>query len=101
MARACFTLVASAAVLAVAAASAAHAGPVSAPFGCNVGRGHTASCFFKLFLGPRYTRVVELQPGMTVNIPGINIGTDRYCSSAATPPLPTCAPTPIKVTINN
>jgi hypothetical protein len=99
MTRACITAVAAAAVLATGAASAASAASGTAPFGCNAGHGIT--CFFKLFLGPRATRIVQLPSGMTVNIPGVNIGNDRYCVSANKPPLSTCAQTVIKATLND
>ena len=98
MTRAGITVVASMAVLTIGAASIADAAPGTAPFGCNARRGGT--CFFKLFLGPQYTRIVQLPPSVTVNIPGVNIGSDRYCISVNQAPLPTCAPTTIKATLN-
>jgi hypothetical protein len=90
--------IAAIASVAVFVAGAACAAPGTAPFGCNAASGQT--CFFKLFLGPRNTRVVQLPSGMTANVPGVNIGVDRYCVSTKTPPLPTCAPTAVKATLN-
>ena len=78
---------------------AAHAASGSAPFGCDARGGVT--CFFKLFLGPRATRVVQLQSGMKVSIPGVDIGNDRYCVSASKPPVPKCAQTVINATYNH
>jgi hypothetical protein len=99
MTRACITAVASVAAFAIGAASAAHAAAGTAPFQCNARHGTT--CVFKLFLGPRYTRVVWLPSGMTVNIPGVNIGSDRYCVGTHTPPVFGCAQTVIKATLNH
>src|ERR1700747_3653552 len=70
---AAITLLASATTL----SPAANAAPVDAPFGCDAPK--SATCFFKLYLGPRATRIVQLLPGMKVSVPGINIGQDRYC----------------------
>jgi hypothetical protein len=99
MRRAYITAVASVAVLVAGAASVARAAPGTAPFACNAGRGVT--CFFKLFLGPRYTRIVELPSGMTANIPSVDIGSDKYCVSNNRRPLPTCQRTVIKATLNH
>jgi hypothetical protein len=99
MRRAYITAVAAAALLATGALPAAHAAPGTAPFGCDGRPGVT--CFFKLFLGPRATRMVQLQSGMKVSIPGVDIGNDRYCVSANKPPVPRCAPTVINATYNH
>ena len=100
MSRAYITAIAAAVLLAAGGASAAPATTTgTAPFACNAGRGVT--CFFKLFLGPRYTRIVQLPSGMTVNIPGVNIGNDRYCVSANKPPVYKCAQTVINATLNH
>jgi hypothetical protein len=99
MRRAYITAVAAAALLATGAPPAAHAAPGTAPFGCDARAGVT--CFFKLFLGPRATRMVQLQSGMKVSIPGVDIGNDRYCVSASKPPVPKCAQTIINATYNH
>jgi hypothetical protein len=96
MRRACITAVAAAALLAT---GAAHAAPGTAPFGCDARPGVT--CFFKLFLGPRATRIVQLTSGMKVNIPGVDIGNDRYCVSANKPPVYKCAQTVVNATYNH
>jgi hypothetical protein len=99
MRRALITAVAAAALLATAAPPAAHAAPGTAPFGCDARPGVT--CFFKLFLGPRATRIVQLQPGMKVSIPGVNIGNDRYCVATNQPPVPKCRQIVINATYNH
>jgi hypothetical protein len=99
MRRAYITAAAAAALLATGALPAAHAAPGTAPFGCDARPGMT--CFFKLFLGPRATRMVQLQSGMKVSIPGVDIGKDRYCVSANQPPVPKCAQTVINATYNH
>ena len=93
------TAVAAAALLAAGAPPAAHAAPGNAPFGCDARPG--ATCFFKLFLGPRATRTVQLKSGMKVSIPGVDIGNDRYCVSANEPPVPRCGRTVINATYNH
>jgi hypothetical protein len=95
---ACITAVA-AALLAAGAPPAARAAPGTAPFGCDARRGVT--CVFKLFLGPRATRMVELPSGMKVSIPGVDIGNDRYCVAANKPPVWKCAQTVINATYNH
>jgi hypothetical protein len=99
MSRACFAAIAVMALLAAGAAPAAHAAPGTAPFGCDARHGVT--CIFKLFLGPRATRIVVLQSGMKVGIPGVNIGKDHYCVSPNVPPRPKCAQTVINGTYNH
>jgi hypothetical protein len=99
MRRAFITALAAAALLAIGAPPGAHAAPGTAPFGCDARPGVT--CFFKLFLGPRATRVVQLQAGMKVGIPGVDISKDRYCVSANQPPVPKCAHTVINGTYNH
>jgi hypothetical protein len=101
MARAHLTAVAAIALLGIGAIlpAAANADPVSAPFGCDAPK--SATCFFKLFLGPRATRIVQLLPGMKVSVPGITIGQDRYCVSLNKVPVPTCARIAINTTYNH
>jgi len=100
MRRAYIAAVASLAVLATGAAPAAHAAPGTAPFGCDARHGVT--CFFKLFLGPRSTRIVQLKPRMKVNIPGVDIGKDEYCVGANEPPVSkTCERIVINETYNH
>ena len=79
--------------------AAANAAPVSAPFGCDAPK--SATCLFKLFLGPRATRIVQLLPGMKVSIPGINIGQDRYCVSLNKTPAPNCQRVLINTSYNH
>ena len=70
------------------------------PFGCDAAA-KSAKCFFKLFLGPRDTRIVQLKSGMKVNIPGIAVGQDKYCVSLNEPPAPTCQRIAVNATYNN
>jgi hypothetical protein len=93
------TAVAAAALLAIGAPPAAQAAPGTAPFGCDARPGVT--CFFKLYLGPRATRIVQLKSGMKVSVPGVAIGNDSYCVSANRPPVPKCARTVINATYNH
>jgi hypothetical protein len=101
MTRAYVTAVAAIALLGAGAILSvpANAAPVDAPFGCDAPK--SATCFFKLFLGPRATRIVQLLPGMKVSVPGINIGQDRYCVSLNKAPVPTCARIAINATYNH
>jgi hypothetical protein len=100
MARAYITAMAAAVVLLAADAGlAAPATPAKAPFGCDARPGVT--CFFKLFLGLRATRIVQLKSGMKVDIPGVAIGKDRYCASANAPPPPKCEQIIINATYNH
>jgi len=99
MSKVCLAAIAAIALLATAAPPTAHADPGTAPFGCDARPGVT--CYFKLFLGPRHTRIVQLKSGMKVGIPGVDIGKDRYCVSANQPPVPKCAPTVINATYNH
>ncbi len=99
MRRAFITAAAAAALLATAAEPAAHAAPGTAPFGCDARSGVT--CFFKLFLGPRATRIVQLPSGMKVSIPGVNIGSDRYCVAVNQSPVPKCRQIVINATYNH
>lgn len=73
--------------------------PPPVPFGCDGPK--SATCFFKLFLGPRSTRIVQLPSGMKVSIPGVVAGQDRYCVSLNKPPVPTCARLAINATYNH
>jgi hypothetical protein len=79
--------------------AAADTAPAKVPFGCDAPKGTT--CFFKLFLGPRNTRIVQLKPGMKVSIPGVVAGRDKYCASLNTPPVPSCARQAIDATYNH
>lgn len=99
MARAYITAMAAAVLLTTAPVFAAPATPAKAPFGCDARPGVT--CFFKLFLGPRATRIVQLKSGMKVDIPGLDIGKDRYCVSQNAPPAPKCEQIIINATYNH
>jgi len=79
--------------------SAADAAGASVPFGCDAPK--SATCFFKLFIGPRSTRIVQLLPGMKVSIPGLTVGQDHYCISLNKMPLPTCPRIAINATYNH
>jgi hypothetical protein len=92
---AAITLLASGTML----SAAANAAPVDAPFGCDGPK--SATCFFKLYLGPRSTRIIQLRSGMKVSVPGINIGQDSYCVSLNNPPAPKCARIAINATYNH
>jgi hypothetical protein len=82
-----------------ATSSTAQAAPANAPFGCNARAGQT--CYFMLYLGPRATRLVQLRRGMKVDIPGIEIGSDRYCVDLNGPPPPTCTRKTVNATYND
>jgi hypothetical protein len=99
MSRGYLSAIAAVALLAAGAAPAARAAPGTARFGCDARVGVT--CMFKLFLGPRATRIVQLQAGMKVDIPGVDIGKDHYCVSPTVPPRPKCAQTVINATYNH
>ena len=100
MRRAYITAIAAAVLLLPGGGSAAPAeAPGTAPFGCDARPGVT--CFFKLFLGRRATRIVQLKSGMKVDIPGVHIGNDRYCVSANEPPVPKCEQIVINATYNH
>ena len=100
MRRAYITAIAAAVLLAPGGGLAAPAeAPVTAPFGCDARPGVT--CFFKLFFGPRATRIVQLKSGMRVDIPGVHIGNDTYCLSANEPPVPKCEQIVINATYNH
>src|SRR5262245_20356245 len=81
MTRAQATAIAAIVLFAIGAGAspASNAAGADVPFGCDAPKSKT--CFFKLFLGPRSTRLVQLLPGMKVNIPGIVVGQDKYCAS--------------------
>jgi len=82
-----------------AAFSRLEAAPATAPFGCDARAGQT--CYFKLFLGPRATRIVQLRSGMKVKIPGIEIDRDRYCVDLDKPPVNKCSHKTINANYNN
>jgi len=79
--------------------AAADTAPPQVQFGCDAPKGTT--CLFKLFFGPHRTRIVQLQPGMKVGIPGVVAGRDSYCVSLNTPPVPKCARQAIDPTYNH
>jgi hypothetical protein len=81
------------ATLTIFSAGQAAAAP-GAPFGCSAPAGQT--CYFKIYYTPRRTRIVQLQSGMTVNIPDVQVGTGHYCASVQKPPANKC----IQKTIN-
>ena len=82
-----------------AAFSGLEAAPAIAPFGCDARAGQT--CYFKLFLGPRATRIVQLPSGMKVKIPGVEIGRDGYCVDLTKPPVNKCSRKTINANYNN
>ena len=85
------------AVLTIGNVNLAAAAP--APFGCDARAGQT--CFFKIFYGPRSTRIVQLPTGMKVNIPDVTIGRDKYCVEVGKPPAYKCTQKTINATHNN
>jgi hypothetical protein len=87
------------AALTICSVDPASAAGAVAPFGCDARPGQT--CFFKLFLGPRATRIVQLPAGMKVNVPGVEIGRDRYCIDLGRPPRYKCAQKIINAKYNN
>jgi hypothetical protein len=82
-----------------AAVSRVEAAPATAPFGCDARAGQT--CFFKIFYGPRATRIVQLRAGMKDKIPGVEIGRDSYCVDVNRPPVYRCTHKTINATYNN
>jgi hypothetical protein len=101
MTRAHITAIAAIALLGTGTmlSATAAAAPVDAPFGCDAGKGTT--CVFRLYLGPRATRMIQLPSGMKASVPGINIGQDRYCVSVNKPPVSRCARIAINATYNH
>jgi hypothetical protein len=87
------------ALAALTLSGAASAATGKAPFGCDARAGQT--CYFKLYLGPRATRIVVLQSGMKVTIPGVDIGRDRYCVDIGKPPANKCSKKIINAAYNN
>jgi hypothetical protein len=83
--------------LAIGSVNAAAAAP--APFGCDARAGQT--CFFKIFYGPRATRIVQLPSGMKVKIPDVEIGRDHYCVGVGKPPAYKCTQKTINAIYNN
>jgi hypothetical protein len=77
-----------AAVGALALSAAAPAMADDAPFGCEARAGSV--CYFRLFMLPRFGRVVVLPAGMKVKIPGLNIGKDSYCVGVGATPTFLC-----------
>jgi hypothetical protein len=85
------------AALAICSVNPAAAAP--APFGCGARPGQI--CFFKIFYGPRATRIVQLPTGMKVNIPDVVIDRDKYCVEVGRPPAYKCTQKTINATYNN
>ena len=79
--------------------AAADQEPPPVPFGCDAAKGTT--CFFKLFLGKRNTRIVQLPAGMKAKIPGVVAGQDQYCVSLNQSPVPKCQRLAINATYNH
>jgi hypothetical protein len=81
------------AVLATAAgliAGGAAPAPVAdAPFGCDARA--PSVCYFRIYYQPRGTRAVVMPAGMKEKIPGVKIGSDRYCVSVGAPPAKKCS----------
>jgi hypothetical protein len=69
------------------------------PFGCDAAKG--ATCFFKLYIGPRATRIVQLTSGMKVNIPGLTVGQTKYCVSLNQAPVASCERIAVDPTYNH
>jgi hypothetical protein len=86
------------AVLTVSSAGPAAAAP-GAPFGCTAPAGQT--CYFKIYYTPQRTRMVQLQSGMRVTIPDVQVGTEHYCVSVQNPPVSKCGQKVITATLNN
>ena len=100
MTRAHLTAIAAIALLAGGTVPAAtDTPPPPVPFGCDAPK--SATCYFKLFLGPKSTRIVQLQSGMKVSIPGVVAGRDRYCVSLNKAPVTTCERLAINATYNH
>jgi hypothetical protein len=77
----------------------AGAAPGSAPFGCNARPDQV--CYFKLLLGPRATRIVQLRGGMKVTIPGLDIGQDHYCVDLGKSPAHKCRQKTVNASYND
>jgi hypothetical protein len=82
MKRALFVLAAVLSVCGINPATAA-----DAPFGCGASKPDV--CHFRIFYA-RGDRIVVLPAGMESEVPGIKIGTDRYCMSLTGFPAFTC-----------
>jgi len=80
------------AVLATAAAliagGATPAPVANAPFGCDARA--PGVCYFRIYYQPRGTRAVVMPAGLKENIPGVKVGSDRYCVSVGAPPAKKC-----------
>jgi hypothetical protein len=90
-------------IVAAAALTISSAGQAAtasgAPFGCTAPAGQT--CYFKIYYTPRRTRIVELQSGMRVTVPDVQVGTEHYCISVQKPPVNKCSQKLINATLNN
>jgi hypothetical protein len=86
------------AALAICAASPAAATTATASFGCEARK--SAVCYFRIFYHPRNNRQIVLPGGMKTSVPGVTIGSDRYCVSVGTPPRYHCASKPISAGYN-
>ena len=95
----CSALLALALGLALLSTPTARAAPGTVPFGCDARAGQT--CYFKIYYAPNRTRIVQLLAGMTVNIPGLDIGRTHYCINVGTPPAYKCTQKIVKATYNN
>ena len=86
------------AALAIGAASPAAAATATASFGCEASK--SAVCYFRIFYHPRNNRQIVLPGGMKTSVPGVAIGSDRYCVSVGKPPRHRCASKPISAGYN-
>jgi hypothetical protein len=80
-------------------AAAATATTATASFGCEARK--SAVCYFRIFYHPRNNRQIVLPGGMKTSVPGVTIGSDRYCVSVGTPPRHRCASKPISAGYNS
>jgi hypothetical protein len=87
-----------AAALAICLASPAAATTGTASFGCEARK--TAVCYFRIFYQPRNNRQIVLPGGMRTDVPGVTIGSDRYCVSVGAPPRYRCISKPIRAGYN-
>ena len=89
----------------LAAAAALIAGGVApaiaedAPFGCDARAPNL--CYFRIYYQPRGTRAVVMPAGLKEKIPGVQIGSDRYCVNVGAPPGKKCAQKTINADYNS
>lgn len=67
-------------------------------FGCEAAK--PAVCYFRIFYAPQYNRQVVLPAGMKTDVPGITIGSDRYCAATGKAPVHGCTSKPIAAGYN-